>query len=125
MAGHLELPLPPAPNAQAIATAIDTIPRQPLLTGKLLIQIGSQNPAPISFDVHDVIPKLEQPPTHLEAFPPSTIRATACADNPPKPKALKLTFPHLSARPRLLVVNLTVGTPSKCRGCWRPERDVA
>ena len=35
---------------------------QPLLTAKLLIQIGSHYPAPIAFDVHDVIPKLEQPP---------------------------------------------------------------
>jgi hypothetical protein len=40
---------------------------QPLLTAKLLIQIGSHYPVLIAFDVHDVIPKLEQPPTHLEA----------------------------------------------------------
>jgi hypothetical protein len=33
----------------------------------LLIQIGSHYPVLIAFDVHDVIPKLEQPPTHLEA----------------------------------------------------------
>jgi hypothetical protein len=42
-------------------TALD---RQPLLTGKLLIQIGSQYSAPIAFNVHDVIPKLEQQPPH-------------------------------------------------------------
>jgi hypothetical protein len=30
----------------------------------LLIQIGSQNSAPITFNVHDVIPKLEQQPLH-------------------------------------------------------------
>jgi hypothetical protein len=58
----------------------------------LLIQIGSQYSAPVAFDVHDVIPKLEQPPTHLEAFSPSTIRATACADNPLKPKVQNLTL---------------------------------
>jgi hypothetical protein len=35
---------------------------QPLLTAKLLIQIGSHYPPPIAFNVHNVIPKLEQPP---------------------------------------------------------------
>jgi hypothetical protein len=59
----------------------------------LLIQIGSQYSAPVAFDVHDVIPKLEQPPTHLEAFSPSTIGATPCADNPPKLKVQNLTLP--------------------------------
>jgi hypothetical protein len=66
----------------------------------LLIQIGSQYLAPVAFDVHDVIPKLEQPPTHLEAFPHSTIRVSACADNPPGLKVLNSTFPcHVSALP--------------------------
>ena len=43
--------------------------RQPLLTRKLLIQIGSRNPAPVAFDVHDVIPKLNSLPPIRGVFP--------------------------------------------------------
>ena len=45
--------------------------RQPLLTGKLLIQIGSRNPAPVAFDVHDVIPKLNSLPPIWRRFHPA------------------------------------------------------